>query len=255
MKALIWKELRENRIKLIITFVLLIAVAVFVAAAYTMLSSGMIPGMEKMPADVANLLQKIMPDFSNINSYLFSQWFSKNLEQVGALLAVILLTGTVAGERELHTAVFLFSRPVSRKAVLAAKAIVLLSGLCISVIAATLAAAVTSIVIGKTPDPAFLAVALLHALVALLVMAAFSLLVSVLIPDRIKGALVAGAVLIVCSLLGQVRFLRWLNPLALFGSRSLVTHPVPQLAPLLVGTGLIAVLLWLAYQALERQEF
>ena len=47
--------------------------------------------MGQIPPEYADLIKKLMPDFSNVNAYLYSQWFSKNLQQVGAILAVVLL--------------------------------------------------------------------------------------------------------------------------------------------------------------------
>ena len=136
MKALMWKELRENRMKIIIGCVLLSVIGAAVSIAYRFLEGG-IPGMGQIPPEYADLIKKFLPDFSNVNAYLYSQWFSKNLQQVGAILAIVLLGSAVAGERELHTAIFLFSRPVSRGMILAAKVIVLFGGLVLAVLVST----------------------------------------------------------------------------------------------------------------------
>ncbi|MCX6063269.1 MAG: ABC transporter permease subunit [Caldiserica bacterium] len=254
MKALMWKELRENRLKIIIGCVLLMLIGLAVSIAYRFLEGG-IPGMGQIPPEYADLIKKLMPDFSNVNAYLYSQWFSKNLQQVGAVLAVILLSSAVAGERELHTAIFLFSRPVSRGMILASKIIVLFAGLVLAVLVSTGAAVLGAVIVGKVPQAAFVLTATLHCVIALLDFASLATLLSVLVPDRMKAMLFTGGIIIVLSVAGQFKPLHWLNPLALFGNSTLVGRPVPQLVPIAVGVALSACMLWISYRVLQRQEF
>ena len=254
MKALMWKELRENRLKIIIGCVLLTLIGLAVSIAYRFLEGG-IPGMGQIPPEYADLIKKLMPGFSNVNAYLYSQWFSKNLQQVGAILAVILLSSAVAGERELHTAIFLFSRPVSRGMILASKVIVLFAGLVLAVLVSTGGAVVGAVIVGKVPQAAFVLTATLHSVIALLDFASLATLLSVLVPDRMKAMLFTGGIIIVLSVAGQFKPLHWLNPLALFGNSTLVGRPVPQLVPIAVGVALSACMLWISYRVLQRQEF
>jgi ABC-type transport system involved in multi-copper enzyme maturation permease subunit len=254
VKALMWKELRENRMKMIVGCVLLSVMGVAVSIAYRFLEGG-IPGMGQIPPEYADLIKKLLPDFSNVNAYLYSQWFSKNLQQVGAILAVVLLSGAVAGERELHTAIFLFSRPVSRGMILASKVIVLVGGLVLAVLVSTGGAVLGAVVVGKTPQLAFLLTATLHSVIALVTFASLATLLSVLVPDRMKAMLFSGGIIIVLSVAGQFKPLRWLNPLALFGSPILIQRPVPQFVPIVVGVFLSVCMLWISYRVLQRQEF
>ncbi|MCX6084120.1 MAG: ABC transporter permease subunit [Caldiserica bacterium] len=254
MKALMWKELRENRMKMIIGCVLLSVIGVAVSIAYRFFEGG-IPGIGQIPPEYMDLIKKLLPDFSNVNAYLYSQWFSKNLQQVGAILAVVLLGSAVAGERELHTAIFLFSRPVSRGMILASKVIVLFGGLVLAVLVSTGGAVLGAAIIGKAPQPGFVLTATLHSVVALLTFASLATLLSVLVPDRVKAMLFSGGIIIVLSVAGQFKPLRWLNPLALFGSSALIQHPAPQFVPIVVGVILSACMLWVSYRVLQRQEF
>lgn len=254
MKALMWKELRENRMKLIVGCVVLSVIGVAVSIAYRFLEGG-IPGMGQIPPEYADLIKKLLPDFSNVNAYLYSQWFSKNLQQVGAIFAVILLSGAVAGERELHTAIFLFSRPVSRGMILASKVIVLVGGLVLAVLVSTGGAVLGAVVVGKVPQPAFVFAATLHSVAALLTFASLATLLSVLVPDRMKAMLFTGGIIVVLSVAGQFRPFHWLNPLALFGSSALIQHPVPQPVPIVVGVALSVCMLWASHRILQRQEF
>lgn len=254
MKALMWKELRENRTKMIVGCVLLSVMALAVSIAYRFIEGG-IPGMGQIPPEYADLIKKLMPDFSNVNAYLYSQWFSKNLQQVGAIFAVILLSSAVAGERELHTAIFLFSRPVSRGMILASKVIVLFAGLVVTVLVSTGGAILGAVIVGKVPQAAFALTATLHSLIALLTFASLATLLSVLVPDRMKAMLFSGGIIIVLSVVGQFKPLHWLNPLALFGSSALLQHSVPQLMPIVVGVTLSACMLWASHRILRRQEF
>lgn len=254
MKALMWKELRENRMKLIVGCVVLSVIGVAVSIAYRFLEGG-IPGMGQIPSEYADLIKKLLPDFSNVNAYLYSQWFSKNLQQVGAIFAIILLSSAVAGERELHTAIFLFSRPVSRGMILASKVIVLVGGLVLAVLVSTGGAVLGAVVVGKVPQPAFVLAATLHSVAALFTFASLATLLSVLVPDRMKAMLFTGGIIVVLSVAGQFRPLHWLNPLALFGSGALIQHPVPQPVPIVVGVVLSVCMLWASYHILLRQEF
>jgi ABC-2 type transport system permease protein len=249
-----WKELRENRTKMIVGCVLLSVIALAVSIAYRFIEGG-IPGMGQIPPEYADLIKKLMPDFSNVNAYLYSQWFSKNLQQVGAIFAVILLSSAVAGERELHTAIFLFSRPVSRGMILASKVIVLFAGLVVTVLVSTGGAILGAVIVGKVPQAAFALTATLHSLIALLTFASLATLLSVLVPDRMKAMLFSGGIIIVLSVVGQFKPLHWLNPLALFGSSALLQHSVPQLMPIVVGVTLSACMLWASHRILRRQEF
>jgi hypothetical protein len=70
-----------------------------------------------------------------------------------------------------------------------------------------------------------------------------------------KAMIFSGAIIIVLSVVGQFKPLRWLNPLALFGSPILIQHPAPQFAPIVVGVVLSACMLWISYGVLQRQEF
>jgi ABC-type transport system involved in multi-copper enzyme maturation permease subunit len=233
---------------------LLSVIGVAVSIAYRFFEGG-IPGIGQIPPEYMDLIKKLLPDFSNVNAYLYSQWFSKNLQQVGGVLAVVLLGGAVSGERELHTAIFLFSRPVSRGMILASKVIVLFGGLVLAVLVSTGCAVLGALIIGKAPQPAFVLTATLHSVVALLTFASLATLFSVLVPDRVKAMLFSGVILIALSVAGQFKFLRWLNPLALFGSSDLIERPVPQLVPIIVGVILSGCMLWASHRMLQRQEF
>jgi ABC-type transport system involved in multi-copper enzyme maturation permease subunit len=239
---------------MIVGCVLLSVIALAVSIAYRFIEGG-IPGMGQIPPEYADLIKKLMPDFSNVNAYLYSQWFSKNLQQVGAIFAVILLSSAVAGERELHTAIFLFSRPVSRGMILASKVIVLFAGLVVTVLVSTGGAILGAVIVGKVPQAAFALTATLHSLIALLTFASLATLLSVLVPDRMKAMLFSGGIIIVLSVVGQFKPLHWLNPLALFGSSALLQHSVPQLMPIVVGVTLSACMLWASHRILRRQEF
>jgi hypothetical protein len=67
--------------------------------------------------------------------------------------------------------------------------------------------------------------------------------------------LFSGGILIVLSVAGQFKPLRWLNPLALFGSPNLTVYPIPQLVPIVVGVFLSGCMLGISYCMLQRQEF
>jgi ABC-type transport system involved in multi-copper enzyme maturation permease subunit len=139
--------------------------------------------------------------------------------------------------------------------ILASKVIVLFGGLVLAVLVSTGGAVLGALIVGKAPQSAFVLAATLHSVVALLTFASLATLLSVLVPDRVKAMLFSGGILIVLSVAGQFKPLRWLNPLALFGSPNLIVRPVPQLVPIVVGVVLSGCMLGISYYILQRQEF
>lgn len=112
-----------------------------------------------------------------------------------------------------------------------------------------------AVAVGKTPQLAFLLAATLHSVNALVTFASLATLLSVLVPDRMKAMLFSGGMITVLSVVGQFKPLRWLNPLALFGSSALIQHPIPQFVSISSSMVLSACMLWISYRVLQRQEF
>jgi ABC-type transport system involved in multi-copper enzyme maturation permease subunit len=110
-------------------------------------------------------------------------------------------------------------------------------------------------VVGKTPQLAFLLAATLHSLIALVTFASLAMLLSMLVPDRMKAMFFSGAIIIVLSVAGQFKVLRWLNPLAPFGSPILIQHLTAQFGRVVAGVVLSVCMLWTSYRVLQRQEF
>jgi hypothetical protein len=108
---------------------------------------------------------------------------------------------------------------------------VLVGGLVLTVLVSTGGAVPGAVAVGKTPQLAFLFAATLHSVNALVTFASLATLLSVLVPDRMKAMLFSGGMITVLSVVGQFKPLRWLNPLALFGSSALIQHPYRSLCP------------------------
>lgn len=135
---LIKKELRQNLWKIMAGFLILIAVAVFTVASFPIIKQvfgkGPPPGL-KLPAQAREQFAAL----TDFKSYVVSQWFNKNLLQLGFILAVLLGIGAIAGEIQTKTAEFLLSKPISRLRVILEKYCTLCCTLFVAVLVSTLA--------------------------------------------------------------------------------------------------------------------
>jgi ABC-type transport system involved in multi-copper enzyme maturation permease subunit len=132
--ALFGKELRENRVKFYLCFLALAVLAVLLPLIY---------------GPTRDFLSKIIfldesirrgIDFigASYNNYAWSQWTAKNLPQLATLAAIVLGMGVIAGEISYGTALFLASKPITRREIYTTKAAAGLFLLALCVLGSTL---------------------------------------------------------------------------------------------------------------------
>lgn len=142
------KEFIEARWKAIIGSVVAVIVVVALASTYNLIKNvlaGRLTGAaaQQIPSQLQGTIQQLTGSY---DTYVWSQWFSKNGPELLAILAAVLGASLIANEVNKGTIFFLLSRPVSRDRVLLTKYLVsalillgvmLLSGLAILVAAAS----------------------------------------------------------------------------------------------------------------------
>ena len=183
--------------------------------------------------------------------------FTKNLGQLGVLMAVLIAMGSVAGEKERGTAAFLLTKPLDRAAFLGAKVASL--GLLLATATAlggALCWAYTAILFEPLPLLGYVSsVAVLW--LSLAVFAAITFVASVVAPS----ALVAGGIGIVALMLaGFVSVAPDLAPYlptGLWGisNEVAVGHtPDPMVGPIVLNIAIIVIAVAVAVWSFRRQE-
>lgn len=199
-RALIGKELRESRWKLVVGTVVLTLFAVALVLLYDLLKGMMLqvpPGFD-WARDFIRI--DLLDDF---NYYLWSQWHAKNLYQFGTVLAVLVGMSSVAGEVNSHTISFLLARPISRRTVFANKVIAGVITLGVAVAVSTgLMLIVSMASTEQVIDVGRLTVATLITFIGLILIYMLSVFFSTLIDEPVKAGGITVLTLLLMSVLG-----------------------------------------------------
>jgi ABC-2 type transport system permease protein len=182
---------------------------------------------------------------------------AKNLTQFGAIAAILLAMGSVAGEKETGTAAFVLTKPASRLAFLVSK----FGGLTMTLAAAVVACGVgaylyTSVLFAAPPAGGFSAACLVM-LLSLLVLAAVTFLGSTLVRSSIPAAGVGLAALVVAATIAPIPHAGRFSPMGLISlaeDLALGRTPTDWGWPLVVNVGMVVAALALAWLAFRRQE-
>lgn len=181
---------------------------------------------------------------------------TKNLVQFGAVAAVLLAMGSVAGEKESGTAAFVLVKPASRLAFLLAKFGGLLTTLAAAVAACGAGAYLyTAILFAAPTAPGFVAACLLL-LLSLLVVAAVTFLGSTLVRSSIPAAGFGLAAIAVGATVAAIPDAGRFSP---FGLGALANDlALGRTAdwgwPLVLNLGIVAAALAVGWLAFRRQE-
>lgn len=120
-KSLCKKELKENKGKFLLCFLLFAAAAFFVVFIYQ--SENLLKGSVSREAfPVLPVAAETL--YENFAYYAFSCWNARYSYQLGTLTAIILGAGAFSSERARNTLVFLSGTPLSRRAIFDTKAAV-----------------------------------------------------------------------------------------------------------------------------------
>jgi len=182
--------------------------------------------------------------------------YLKNLTQFGVLLAILLVMGCVAQEKERGTASMILSKPLSRLSFLAAKFASLSLSFLVSLALAGIACYYYTIILfGRLDGLLFVKINLLLGL-WLLVYIAITLFFSTLAGSQVVAGGLAFAVLIVLSILSGIPRLGRYLPGELLSWANRVTAGAPGDAwwAVVVSLGIILACFTAAWQIFERQE-
>lgn len=200
-RALLIKELRENRVKFWLCFVLLAALAAAVPLLFDF-SRDFLRNLDLAPFIDPRDLEFILSSYDN---YLWSQWSAKNLTQFATVAAVVLAAGSLAGEVAYGTAPFLASKPVTSRGVFYTKAAAGLLMLALCVFGSSAMLGALSVWKGFLPDwgrlLAAVSITYLGAAVIYLGTAAFSALIG----EPVRAGVAAALFWIMASLPGYFR--------------------------------------------------
>jgi ABC-2 type transport system permease protein len=183
--------------------------------------------------------------------------FTKNMGQLGALIAILVAMGSVATEKERGTAAFLLTKPITRGAFIAAKAIAIGALLALALaVAGGLCWIYTTILFEPLPVAGFAgAVALVW--LSLAVFAALTFLASAATRSSLVAGGVGFAALLVAGILSALPAIGPYLPTSLWGAAdqlALGTVPDPLAGPVLVNVTIIAAAVGLAWWSFRRQE-
>jgi ABC-type transport system involved in multi-copper enzyme maturation permease subunit len=258
MWTLIKKECKENLTKFIIMFIVLSGTAfLLIPYGYNMVLqiSPELLDNPAVPEWVINQLTAMLPNLKYIDFFIFSQWFGKNLWQFALFFGIIMSIGTIAGETERKSSIFLFSRPVTRTSVLLSKVIVVFAFLTISIVVPTYLLPILSNSIPLNINMRLLNIELLYAVTGTLATAAIAIFFSTLINDRLKAAFAAFAVLVITIPIAFIKGMRWISIVNLYVSEKVFQTGEIYFPTLIYGIGIILLSLTASCYILRKKEF
>ncbi len=171
--ALFKKEIRENRIKLIIFFLLF------------SIAGASLPFFHDMSKDIVRNM------WSSYDNYLWSQWTAKNLVQFITVTAIVLGMSPLAGEAAYGTAVFLLSKPITRQKIFTSKITAGIFLLAVCVFGSTFVLILTSILKGFTFNIPSLLMSVTITFAGGVVIYMGTIIFSALLADSIKAGVTA----------------------------------------------------------------
>jgi ABC-2 type transport system permease protein len=183
--------------------------------------------------------------------------FTKNVGQFGAIIAILVAMGAVAGEKDQGTAAFLLTKPLSRGSFLAAKVVAIGVLLALGIaVAGLLCWVYTAIIFEPLPIGGY-AAAMVLVWLSLADIAAITFLASVTARSSIVAGGVGLGALVLAGVLGALPGIGPYLPTSLWGAADqlgLGTVPDPLIGPILMAVAIACVVLGLAGWSFRRQE-
>lgn len=254
-KTLLRKELREMRWKLVVGLLILLVTAVSYPFMHEWLIgylSVSVPDDLQLPFGLSLEGIKAMNDFTFA---VYSNWNAKNLQQIGAILAILLGMGLLAAEYEHDTMSFLLTNGLSRPAVFWTKVAAGLLGLVLLVGVPTLAIFPATALAGLQMQHYRIIGATVVGFAGLTMIFALSVLFSAIIRDALKAGLVTGCFAIGLGLLGVVpglgKYLPFRQMMALPYFLGITNFPWLTVTSFAAISGLLLVL---AYRTYARND-
>lgn len=195
-----------------------------------------------------------IPPATTVDAYL---QFNKNAMQVALIAVIIATAGAIAGERSSGTAQMVLAKPVSRTAMVVAKALSNWGLLLVSVgVAAALCAGVTALIFDTDLLPEFAAVVGLWYVLAMLLVG-LTLFFSATLGSNAGAAGAGIAAYFVLTIASLWTAAREFSPVGLLGAGDRIimgTTEVPVFWPVVTGITAAFAFVGLAALAFRRQE-
>lgn len=199
--SLFGKELRENRVKFYLCFAVLGIFAVVLPLIFEPTRSFF--GRIIWPD--GNLQQQLEFIAASYNNYAWSQWTAKNLTQLATVAAIVLGMGAISAELSYGTALFLLSKPITRREVYTTKAAAGLFLLALCVLGATLIFMIVSILKGFNLDYAAFFMASLITYAGAVLIYLGTAVFSVLLAEPVRVGVAAALFWLLASMPGYFR--------------------------------------------------
>jgi ABC-2 type transport system permease protein len=183
--------------------------------------------------------------------------FTKNVGQLGAVIAILLSMGAIATEKDRGTAAFVLTKPVTRPAFIAAKVVAIGGLLALALAVAGGLAWVYTAILFEPLAAAGFAAAVALVWLSLAVFAALTFLASVIAPSALLAGGIGLGLLFASGFLSILPTVGAYLPTSLWAAADRVavgTAPDPLLGPVLVNLALVAGSIGLAAAIFRRQE-
>lgn len=182
-KGLLRKEISAGKFKFAIGLVIM----VIIAATLPVLQSYTVKLMQSAPVpEFARQQAELLKDY---RYWVWSQWFGKNLIQMGSILAVIFGAGMISSEVSARTVYFLLAQPIRRQNAFAVKYAVNLAYLMLTALLSTAALYIAVVAGGKQYPVAGLAQQLIMGAAGLAVVFSIAAFCSTLYDRTMKSAM------------------------------------------------------------------
>jgi ABC-2 type transport system permease protein len=246
----IWKkELSSVQFKLIIGLLIFVAMAVVIPFLYdqilNIIKNVQVPEMFK---NQANML-------TNYNYYIWSQWFGKNLFQMGTILAIIFGSGMISSEVSQNTIQFLLVKPILRKKVFLIKYIVNALALASVVIISTLALYISVIIKGGSFPISVLLQNMVMAALGCIVIYSMAVYWSTVFDQPMKAAMVSGLVALIIAIPGFIPGLKMFSVYYHMTGYEILMGKSLSLSVILVFGMISAVIYILGQKRFEGRDF
>ncbi len=206
--GLLGKELREARWKWIIGGGALLVTALLLPFGFDILRS-FLSDAPPLPEAWGSLVSSQLGDYT---TYLWMNWYGKNLFQLVVVIAVLLGAAPLAGERSRRSMEFLLSQPISRATIFQTKYVSGLTLLWSIIIVTTVAMGPSSAAAGHSLDLLRFIRGLPVTLAGASLFYAISWVYSALLSEEIKAVLAGGAT---CAALIVIGWIPALKPVSL----------------------------------------
>ncbi|ACB84582.1 ABC transporter permease subunit [Natranaerobius thermophilus] len=152
IKTLLRKEIIENKWILIIGLLFFTVSAAIVVFSYNLMDALSLPeiidALDDPPQFLVSFLQESAAWMQDHTLYVWSQWHSNNVLQIGFILAIILGAVMMAREFNRGTISFLLSKPISREMIYITKVLAGCLIILLSILLPTIFLIVLSLIIG-----------------------------------------------------------------------------------------------------------